>query len=177
MADRMANAAYAMQMRQRMGTPGGAKPVLPESIRSRLDARYGKSGEDELSLDPTGTPAGESMAARMARRRQQRSEQRTAAMSLEDARGGPSWQGIGLRDVTINHQSQWQQQMQQNQQQMMEQQMQREQDALQQRLLAKEKLQMQRQKARAEAKGRNGNKVVSHLKVSGSAALPLTQPH
>ena len=91
---------------------------------------------------------------------------------LEDARGGPTWNGIGLRDVTINHQQAWQQNMQHNQQKMMEQQMQREQDAMQQRLLAREKQQVEVQRKRAAAKGGGAANVQSNLKV-GYAAMQV----
>lgn len=183
MGDRMMNAAYAMHMRQRMPPPGGSKPQLPPHIQSKLDARYGtasssKDGADGGPLagggEALGGVTGESMAARMARRRQERSAARTQAMhaQLEDARGGPTWNGIGLRDVTINHQQAWQQNMQHNQQKMMEQQMQREQDAMQQRLLAREKQQVEVQRKRAAAKGGGAANVQSNLKV-GYAAMQV----
>lgn len=157
----------------------GSRPILPESIARKLEARYGKTEE----AGPTGSGGGDSLAGRVAARRQQRSAERSAvaaaALMVEDSREGPpAWHGLGLRNDHTNPQRMWQEQMQQQRQKQMEMQMQREQDALQQRVLAQERKQLERQKARAEARSRsvcatsaNPKSVQSNLKVQGASAL------
>ena len=164
------------------GNPGmgqQSRPMLPEHIARKLNARYGKSA----MVDANGAAMREdsefsesmndSRAARMARRRQQRSAERTSSLVIEDSREGPpAFHGLGLRDDYTNPQRMWQEQMVQNRQQQMELQMQREQQALEQRLLANERRKLSQQKARADARrsavaGTNAPKVESHLKVTG----------
>jgi hypothetical protein len=175
----------------RRGPPGhpglqqNARPVLPEHVRARLDARYGKSAETaEGSTANSGASGGESLAQRMARQRQERSKERLASTSLtiEDSRQGPpAWHGLGLRDDFTNPQRMWQEQRMQQQQKMMETQMQREQRMIEQKIMEKEKRELERHRARAAARQRGPARkessaqaqgVTSHLKV-GAAAMQL----
>jgi hypothetical protein len=151
--------------------------MLPERIRDKLNARYGVHMEEDVAAPrqaPTGTPSNnESMAQRMARRRQERSAERTASLIIEDSREGPpAFHGLGLRDDYTNPQRMWQEQAMQNRQRSMENQMQREQAILQQRMIEKEKMQVERQKRRAAAMGKKPGE--THLKV-GAEAMQLNQ--
>ena len=112
------------------GNPGmgqQSRPMLPEHIARKLNARYGKSA----MVDANGAAMREdsefsesmndSRAARMARRRQQRSAERTSSLVIEDSREGPpAFHGLGLRDDYTNPQRMWQEQMVQNRQRQME---------------------------------------------------------
>ena len=137
---------------------------LPDRILHKLNARHGVTNtegdemrdDEQKEFSDTG-----SMAQRMAMRRRQRSEARHAArgglgleaMKVEDSKSGPpAWHGLGLRDMTVDPKTLWQDQMVQQRKNQIQVQMNREQYAMEQQMLAREKRELERHRARVEAR-------------------------